>query len=375
MHGLVVAGFVLTLLLLCVMLGKRNKLFADRFLIIFLLGSALGSAYSILEQYDWMQHSYWMLMGKGLNLLYTPLFFLYVFALTHERIPRWLYSVLFAPFVVYAIHFFYYYFFIFDNAQLEIKNGLVYVDGMLARSWLVFVVMMLVSEPVYLIWFFCLMNNYRKRILTSVSNTDRLHLNWIKVLFYIRAGIVVVLVPTSILAVGQGRISIEVMQIIIEAISLVFFFMLGYYGFNQTTVFTTQLDGAGAKSVASYQKSGLSTEMAEDYHRRLVEVMTVQKPYLNNELNGRELAELVGISTNHLSEVLNVIQKQNFFDFVNSFRVEEVKSRMQLPDNAHLTLLAIALDSGFNSKTSFNTVFKKVTGLTPSQYMKAAKIS
>jgi len=375
MNALVIAGFVLTLLLLCVMLGKRNKLYADIFLIIFLLGSTVGSAYSLLEQTDWMQHSYWMLLGRGLNLLYAPLFFLYIYTLTLHRIPRWLYVVLFAPMVAYALHFFFYYVFIFKENQIEIRNGLVYVNNLASGSWLFFVILMLVIEPVYLIWFFKILNNYRNQLLSSVSNIDKIHLNWVRVLFYLRAAIVVLVVPAGVLAIGQAKISMEVFQIMIEAASLVFFFVLGYYGFNQTTVFTSQLATQEAKDTVSYERSGLSAEQSEQYHQQLLSVMKEKKPYLNGELSARELANLVGISTNHLSEVLNLVQKQNFFDFVNNFRVDEVKSRIKDPAYTHLTLLAIALDSGFNSKTSFNTVFKKFTGQTPSQYIKTSKAS
>lgn len=375
MGALVIAGFVLTLLLLCVMLGKRNKLYADTFLIVFLFGSTLGSAYSILEQADWMQHSYWMLLGRGLNLVYAPLFFLYIYTLTRHRVPRWLYVVLFAPFVAYVLHFLYYYVFVFKENQIEIRNGLLYVNNLVSGSWLFFSILMLVIEPVYLIWLFKVLNNYRNRILSAVSNIDKVHLNWVRVLFYLRVAIVVLVVPTGVLAIGPAKISMEVFQIALEAASLVFFFVLGYYGFNQTTVFTSQLVTQDVKDTVSYERSGLSAKQSEQYHQQLLSVMKEKKPYLNGELSARELADLVGISTNHLSEVLNQVQQQNFFDFVNSFRVDEVKSRIKDPGYTHLTLLGIALESGFNSKTSFNTVFKKFTGQTPSQYIKIFKAS
>jgi AraC-like DNA-binding protein len=99
--------------------------------------------------------------------------------------------------------------------------------------------------------------------------------------------------------------------------------------------------------------------------------MEEKKPWLNGELTAGQLSQLLGISVNHLSQVLNKEQHQNFFDFINSYRVSEVIRRMGDNGNSHLTLLAIALDSGFNSKTSFNTVFKKVTNQTPSHYCKA----
>jgi AraC-like DNA-binding protein len=77
------------------------------------------------------------------------------------------------------------------------------------------------------------------------------------------------------------------------------------------------------------------------------------------------------MSPNHLSQVINQLEGKNFFDFVNAYRVEEVKRKMADDRSKKLTLLAIALESGFNSKTSFNMVFKKMTGQTPSQYYKS----
>lgn len=374
MKALIVAGLVLTSLLLCIMLGKRNKLFADKFLVIFLLGSVLGYAYSLLEQTDWMQHSYWMLLGRGFYLLYSPLFFLYVYALIHPRIPDWIYVILFAPFAGYVVHFFFYYHVVFGENQIEVKDGLLFINNVVSWSWLLFIILMLVIEPVYLIWFLRILRNYQKRITSALSYTDKINLNWVRILFYLRVSIVVLLVPVSLFAIGQGLISMEVLQIIIEIVSLTFFFMLGYYGFNQTTVFTSEVIISDIKKEdTSYRRSGLSAEQRMLYHQQLLSVMKTRKPYLNGELSARDLAALVGISTNHLSEVLNIVQKENFFDFVNGFRVEEVKSRMIDPSYSHLTLLAIALESGFNSKTSFNTVFKKFTGYTPRQYALASK--
>ena len=87
-------------------------------------------------------------------------------------------------------------------------------------------------------------------------------------------------------------------------------------------------------------------------------------------MTASELAKGLQMSRHQLSQVLNEQLGKNFYDFINEYRVEEFKSRIQLPENNHLTLLGVAFDSGFNSKTTFNTIFKKTTGLTPSDYKK-----
>ena len=77
---------------------------------------------------------------------------------------------------------------------------------------------------------------------------------------------------------------------------------------------------------------------------------------------------MVGISTHNLSEVLNTILNQKFFDFINSYRVNKVKEDLTGHKKDHFTLFAIAIEAGFNSKSGFNSIFKRFTGRTPSQF-------
>lgn len=369
------AGLVLILLLMSVLLGKRKKLYADYFLICYFFVSAVGQVFSYAEQTDWMQQSYWMLLGRVLYLAYSPLFFLYVFALTqNRRVPTWLYALVIFPPLVYSIHFFYYYFFVFETTPIDASSGLLYINGVLSWSWLAFVALMVIIEPCYLIWFYIILKRYKKQILESVSNIDRLSLNWVMVLFYIRVLMDIILVPISFLALSQFGVSINAMQHVIEVVSLGYFFALGYWGFNQTTVFVNMPYKAPG-AITSYERSGLTDADLKQYHKRLLEVMQSGKPYLNGDLNAADLAKALGVTTNQLSQVLNQIQKQNFYDFVNSFRVEEVKRKMVDPANAHLTLLGIALESGFNSKSTFNSVFRKLTGHTPTEFAKTVNSS
>jgi AraC-like DNA-binding protein len=95
-----------------------------------------------------------------------------------------------------------------------------------------------------------------------------------------------------------------------------------------------------------------------------------EKPYLDCELTLGRLAETLNVSPHNLSEVINTKLKQNFYDLVNSYRVEEVKRKLQSPEFDMYSILGIAYESGFNSKTSFNTIFKKYVGQTPSAYKK-----
>ena len=101
--------------------------------------------------------------------------------------------------------------------------------------------------------------------------------------------------------------------------------------------------------------------------------MEKQKPYLDSELKVNDPASALKVSSRLLSEQINKGFDMNFYEFVNQYRVEEFKDRALSNDYDHLTLLAIALDVGFNSKASFNRIFKKRVGLTPSQFIKSKK--
>ena len=99
--------------------------------------------------------------------------------------------------------------------------------------------------------------------------------------------------------------------------------------------------------------------------------MDIEKPYLNADISLPELSERMNIPSHHLSRVINEKLNMNFFDFINQYRVEEVKSRIQDQQYVHLSILGIAFDSGFNTKSAFNRVFKKMTGMTPSEFKRS----
>lgn len=98
--------------------------------------------------------------------------------------------------------------------------------------------------------------------------------------------------------------------------------------------------------------------------------MALEKIFLNENLSLREFALHLKADPNLISFILNNHLGGNFYDFVNRYRIEEVKNKLNNPEYKHLSLLGIALESGFNSKTTFNRVFKQVMGVTPTEFQK-----
>ena len=119
-----------------------------------------------------------------------------------------------------------------------------------------------------------------------------------------------------------------------------------------------------------YKKSLLATEELKKYKTQLNLLMADERPFLNPDLTLRDLADMLQIPPNYLSQLLNEGFDQNFSEFVNSYRIETFKKIVSDTSHRHLTILALAYESGFNSKTVFNTYFKKTMGITPRTYWK-----
>ena len=112
--------------------------------------------------------------------------------------------------------------------------------------------------------------------------------------------------------------------------------------------------------------------MGKEKHRELIRLVETDKPYLESDLTLNTLADRLDIPLHHLSQIINQFEEQNFNDFINKYRVEEFIKRASR--DRHLSFLAIALDSGFNSKSTFNAVFRKHKGMTPTQYMTSQQV-
>jgi AraC-like DNA-binding protein len=123
-----------------------------------------------------------------------------------------------------------------------------------------------------------------------------------------------------------------------------------------------------------YERSGLSERQARRLADALVALMETERPWRDSELTLADLAARLSTTPHRLSEVLNSQIGLSFYDFVNGYRVREVQRRIVAGDADRLTMLSLALDAGFASKSTFNQVFKKHTNRTPSDYRQTAGV-
>jgi AraC-like DNA-binding protein len=141
---------------------------------------------------------------------------------------------------------------------------------------------------------------------------------------------------------------------------------------GEARVLPEALAAAPGPPAPRYERSTLTPERAERYLKRLREVMESERLYADGDLTLQKLAGRLSIPAPHLSQTVNGRLNQSFTDFVNAYRVAEAKRKLTDPCLKHYSVLAIAEEVGFNSKSSFNAVFKKQTGMTPSEFRNAA---
>jgi AraC-like DNA-binding protein len=117
-----------------------------------------------------------------------------------------------------------------------------------------------------------------------------------------------------------------------------------------------------------YQKSGIDENLLAMYEEKIIQHMKTNKPYLNAELSLDDLSKQISIPKHHITQTLSAKVGKSFYQFINEFRIEE--AIVKLKKSKDESILSLAYDVGFNSKSSFNFYFKKVTGYTPSAYKK-----
>ncbi len=119
-----------------------------------------------------------------------------------------------------------------------------------------------------------------------------------------------------------------------------------------------------------YDRSGLKRTSVDEYSALLDAHMRDNKPYLDPELRIDDVARALHIKRHHLTQILSEQYNKNFFMYINEFRIEEARRMMADESNREKTVLRIAFDTGFNSKATFNRIFKEATGMTPTEYRK-----
>jgi AraC-like DNA-binding protein len=219
----------------------------------------------------------------------------------------------------------------------------------------------------YMIACFVVIINYRKKIRNYYSSIDKLSLTWM--LYVVGAFFIMWMVDLSTFILGNLKLLSSTGEIFLTFISLsinfIFAVFIFYKALQHPEIFT------GAVQEEKQQKYGhskLSETEKTEYLKNLENYFTSEKPFLNPELTISDVASNLNVSVKYLSQVINEHKRKNFYDFINSYRIEEAKKQLTTNSDSKKTVLEVLYESGFNSKSAFNTAFKKQTGFTPTQF-------
>lgn len=295
-------------------------------------------------------------------LLFGPFFFFYVrtliFQVSHLQLHDWFH---FTPALLAFIRFIPYYF-----AENATKNAFI-LSPINIKSfrpehyeYLVIIIASQIHLWIYLFVVLHLLKQYQQRVKDYYSNIEQHNLNWIRFFISVFATVYIVFLMVSILLLKYNyKISFNILGV---TVSLAIFIM-GYHGLKQTPIITI------APSKPLKQESAeLSPDFIQSLTTQLNALMNEEKLFTDPELNLDDLAKKLNISRNFLSQFINEYLQTNFYDYINGLRVEEMKRLLLNTDKGYMTIYALATEAGFNAKSTYNRIFKRITGMTPTEF-------
>lgn len=215
---------------------------------------------------------------------------------------------------------------------------------------------------------------HTKNVRMFASNTAPVSLSWLRY-FLLGLALALFLSLNEVIAVIPAIIPLTHFGYLL----LVFY--LAYFSLRQQEVYPYQQKDVEEirEIIREVSKNSATKRFSEDAlltaKQKLIQVMESERAFLDPNLGLPVLASKVNLSTHDLSYVINEGFGENFFLFVNRYRIEEAKTLLRSDSHKHLNILGIAYESGFRSKSTFNSTFRKLTGLSPSQYMRSPAIA
>ena len=378
LRSLLLTGAINSLFFILLLKSKPKNSDSDRILILWMaiISLQLGFYYDNLSAAP-IFPGYLQLLGFSLPLVNSPILYFYIRSLSLGAGFKWKNILIhLLPFLIFnCITFFLHY----NKANyLYLKDGFPHFSAALNPGLKYFLTALLAIIPgYYTVLSLLVLLRHQKQLPDNYSYTEKINLNWLK---WIVISLLVLFIGLFMLikyGVSYGLVAYPDLFAVVGAILTVYVFFIGFCGLQQDAVFNGVISSQKSlneeNAIASnYKNSALNDEKAAQIFTRLKIYMVEEKPFLKEDLSLAMLAGDLGITANQLSQVINQKSGSNFFNFINGYRVAAVKNKFKDPAMAHYSILSIAYDSGFRSKSSFNKIFKETTGQTPLQYRNTA---
>lgn len=389
-----IIGLALTAFTLTNVLTKSYKHKSDLLLCIWLLLLNVPLLHTVLSHLKLDFPTFNLLTNPMLNLLHGPILYLYVRTLISSgRVT--IYTSAFLHFIPFVL--FYLLFISMDHAQpmrpsIENSNIAIGDGGLTSLFRPVMRHFGLLNGLVFIAYsiatIYTLLQHQKNITGIFSQKNNQISLKW---LYALPATFAVLVILNFVNENALESISI-VDPLTFHMLSFFsFIVLLCFFGVKQKPVFffrqpladieresTSSTEAINSSEIADTDHSDppnndLSDAAIAQLIKDMQTYMNNEKPYLNSDFSVYTLAEALKIPRRNLSQVLNSSLSKNFYQYVNEFRIEEVKALLKDPDEAKSTILDIAFRCGFKSKSSFNSLFKQYCEVTPSQYRKMIK--
>lgn len=346
---------------------KRNPTVADRLLAAWLFLIAIEMGFAIINTTIVPLFEY-----VFIPFTYGPLLFLYIKYQTSEYVEfKYQYILHFIPALIVFITAI-----VFRGRPVMRLDNFWDTDPFLSFR-LIYGLSFFISITTYSTIAFILINRHQRNIQNLVSYTSgKITLSWLLVISisYYLTYIAVFILGVYVIFARDPSYDPRIPSYF----GLTFFaFAFSFYGFKQPGIFNEIFTEhrSPKKTLAQiaepdtkYERSGLKEKDARKYLEKVLAHMEEQRPYLDVDLSIHDISAELDIPRHYLTQVINGLLGKNFYTFINEYRIEEVKKLLVDESYSKYTLTSIAFEAGFNSKSSFNSIFKKSTGMTPSQY-------
>jgi len=361
-------------------LGTRKTVsLADKLLV----GSLLLFAFKFIILIFHLQHQEFFDMQFSLGLIpltFSPLLYLYTTYLVSDRKRFRAKDLLhFLPFLIITVAYFAFFQDVvdFSDESFLLNNRHLWVR-------MTFAIVFFTSVIAYTVLTFAKLIEFRKNIEAQFSYRDAdLQLFWVNfiAILFTLSGLVVIVAGAYNAIMFEKIVDTSLLSHIgLTSVA----YAISYFGLRQPSLFRSDyaLEKKAPEPKADNEpkkaekeedkevKQRFTEEEAKALTERLIVHMNEERSYLNQELTLSELSAQINLAKHEMTDLLNVHMGMNFFTFVNEFRLKAVVRRLANPDYDHLTIMAIANDCGFNSKSTFNSLFKQEFGHTPSDYKK-----
>ena len=343
------------------LIDKKHRHLANCMLALFLFTQAFGILnYTCMRHLEiTLAHPDFIFLLGDVRFLWGPVLYLYVQALTVRNYRlSWKHLFHGLPYCLSLI----YLFFNFHFQGIAIKRMIledIVTGHYYSRYWILSILTLQIL--IYNIASLLILRLYNKRIKEQYSSIEKLNLSWLR--FFIFGYIISYFISSANALIFQSTSHwSEISAMITFGAFFLFFNIIFYKGLVQPDIFS------GLAQKSKYQTLSLKPEQIELYLKIISDYMIHQEAYLKPGLTLNDMANDIHIAPRHISQLVNKQFSQNFYEYVNKYRIDHAIKILTDPSKRKMTILEILYESGFGTKSAFNKAFKNKTGLTPTKF-------